>query len=955
LTINPDATVEPDESRDLPAAVGAFVAVSISEVRTGDLISIHISAARYDGLIVAERFRFATPSFHSLAQSGSKPGEKASLNAHIATSVVEEGDKLRSFLGGFPIVYSGGAATAEWLELLLGELPAAAVDFDDLVDLLHPEAAAVDLAASANKVGASPGSPENDSEFVGAVYQTLWEEFRLLQPDVAIEIIQRCQAMHWGSRPFFVQAGAASNFLGGVRLSTPGSDSPTDQRNDRRALRPLKSPRIVAESDVAATLVAACSVDGAGYEPRPEQVEMTEAVVQALEGEYHLLVEAGTGTGKSVAYLLPAAVRALRTGERVVVSTNTINLQEQLVQKDLPAVRELLQTYGPTGIRADVESLRWTALKGRRNYLCMQRFAAFRRTSLLTEAESRFIVRVLMWLSRGGGDRSGLRLSDEEDAIWNRLSAEGANCFAASSPFVRNGSCQLVRARFRAESAHLVVVNHSLLLSDASTDRHLLPAYDRLIVDEAHNLEDVATDQFGFHAGQREVAALLDTVAGRVRDRESGIVTEVRTATMSALSGDREYLESLLLDLTERVERARKLLPESFGIIASFAIQSGEADGEYDRRVLLTRGVRAQPDWSDGVEPAWENLGLALRQVEDGLERVAVAMADRLNDDSSDHEALLGTISGNQMSIRQVREHIDGVIYKHDDEHVAWLTVNRTGSGVTVASAPLNVGDTLNRRLFDPMSSVVLTSATLTSAGSFAYLRERLGLSEVEELALGYPFDYERAALLLVPSDMPDPTHSSYPSAVERAVIRLAGASDGRALVLFTSHAALRAVRQELIRSLAPRGIRVLVQGIDGTPKDLIADLRSNPRTVVCGTSSFWEGVDVVGEALSLLVITKLPFGVPSDPVFRARSELFDQPFMEYALPQAVLRFKQGFGRLIRHRADRGVVAVLDRRIRTKSYGRLFLKSLPPCSMREAKLEACERLVRDWLADRDVT
>jgi DNA polymerase-3 subunit epsilon/ATP-dependent DNA helicase DinG len=952
LSSYPDSIADRDGEAERSKGVPEFVAVAVyGGISKGTLEPLRIAASRYDGPVEADRFSrdIQTPS--ALGVSAFVPSSSSSTSEY-AEGLADAGDNLQAFVGESQLVYSGGAATADVLRVLLGELPQSAIDLDDLIFLMHPEAVAADLASLARLLGIGAHDPAACEDLTAAIYLRICAESALLPADIALEIVQRGQASQWPSRYFFAQAAANPNFAGRSHLvpSQPGNSD--DQLSARRGLRPLRSPRIIAESDVVATLVSACANDGAGYEPRPQQVEMTEAVVQALEGEYHLLVEAGTGIGKSIAYLLPAAVRALRTGERVVISTNTINLQEQLVQKDIPAVRRLLCDYGPTSIRPEAETLRWAALKGRRNYLCLQRFAALRRSALLSDTESRFVIRILMWLSRGGGDRSGLRLTDEEDAIWNRMNAEGANCFAASSAYVRNGSCQLAKARARAEAAHLVVVNHSLLLSDVSADRHLLPAYDRLVIDEAHNLEDVATDQFGFHAGQREVVALLDSVAARTRERETGLVTDVRLMAMTTAGPDRDFIDALLRDLVERVERARKLLPVSFGAVADFAASSGEVDGEYDRRLLLSKGVRAQPDWA-GVELAWENLSLALTQVEDGLERVGVAMANRPPDDGDDRDALLGAISGQALSIQLVRQGIEAIIHKHDEDSIAWLTVNRASNGVTAASAPLNVGETLKSHLFDHTSSVVMTSATLTSAESFAYIRERLGLSEVEELALGYPFDYERSALLLIPSDMPDPTHPGYQRALERAVSKLAGASEGRALVLFTSHAALRATRQELTRSLAPHGIRVLVQGIDGTPQDLISDLRSNPRTVVCGTSSFWEGVDVVGEALSLLVITKLPFSVPSDPVFRARSELFEQPFMEYALPQAVLRFKQGFGRLIRHRTDRGVVAVLDRRVRTKSYGRLFLKSLPPCTLREARLEACDRLVHDWLSLRD--
>jgi DNA polymerase-3 subunit epsilon/ATP-dependent DNA helicase DinG len=263
------------------------------------------------------------------------------------------------------------------------------------------------------------------------------------------------------------------------------------------------------------------------------------------------------------------------------------------------------------------------------------------------------------------------------------------------------------------------------------------------------------------------------------------------------------------------------------------------------------------------------------------------------------------------------------------------------------------VGEVLEDYLFGRKASVVLTSATLSTGGTFAYVKERLGVEDADELLLGSPFDYKRAALVLLPTDMPEPARREYQAAVDEAVVTLCTASKGRALVLFTSHSALRATHRAVKAKLERAGIKVLGQGIDGTPKELIAALKNDPQTVLLGTSSFWEGVDVVGEALSLLIITKLPFSVPTDPVFAARSGLFDEPFKDYALPQAVLRFKQGFGRLIRHKSDRGVLVALDRRLLSKNYGRAFLGSLPACSVSQAPLGHLPPLVARWLAGRD--
>jgi DNA polymerase-3 subunit epsilon/ATP-dependent DNA helicase DinG len=857
--------------------------------------------------------------------------------------------RIQELIGERPTVFSGAVAASAAIAATIGEREKL-FDVDELLDLFHPDLPLADLRTRAELLGVRSG-PDGYTEetLLADVFKLISDEAASLDPRILSEIVIRTAPTSWRLRHFFNRCLSGTPPLEPDPLGA-GIILPKAAITEAMPAEAKKQRRTMASADIVETLARVTSDSRSGYEPRPQQIEMATAVTQALADECHLVVEAGTGTGKSLAYLLPVACQALRTGERIVVSTNTINLQEQLTQKDLTAVRALLQDSGPQDLQERAGELRTTSLKGRRNYICLQRLAILRRTQTLTEVEVRFLVKLLLWLSRGGGDRAGLRLTEEEELLWSRYSADGTSCFAGANPFVRNGTCQLLQARRRAEAAHVVVVNHSLLLSDLAADRHILPGYDRLIIDEAHNLEDIATEQFGFHAGQGEINTLLDGILARGRERETGLVVDVRAATHAAQQApDAEHQERVLQGLIDWTDRARLLLPETFGVLIGFAHQHGSSDGEYDRRLLLTRGTRAQPEWTQ-VELSWENLRLAMIQIEDSLDRLGVALAERPGEAVGEREALLGSIAGQTLATRLLREGLESVLNRHDDQRIAWLTVNQNSGAVTVASAPLNVGDVLDSYLFSRKSTVVLTSATLSTNGTFDYVRGRLGLNEAEELALGSPFDYKQAALLLVPTDMPEPSSPSYQKALEEAIIELCLASEGRALVLFTSHAALRATHRGVRSRLGTGGVRVLAQGIDGPPQDLIKVLRTEGRTVVLGTSSFWEGVDVVGDALSLLIIAKLPFSVPSDPIFAARAELFDEPFREYALPQAVLRFKQGFGRLIRQKGDRGVVAVLDRRIRSKSYGRVFLQSLPPCTVRDLRSGEGAELIRAWLA-----
>ncbi|MFQ6020108.1 MAG: ATP-dependent DNA helicase, partial [Dehalococcoidia bacterium] len=645
-----------------------------------------------------------------------------------------------------------------------------------------------------------------------------------------------------------------------------------------------------------------------------------------------LMVEAGTGTGKSLAYLIPAACHALANGSRVVVSTATINLQEQLSGKDIAALKSLLQARPGPAEGGPARELRSAQLKGRRNYLCLRRFAAMQGAAALSDDEAKLMARLLIWLVEAeSGDRSELNLSPAEEALWPRLSAEGMDCQAQNCPFVAEGTCFLHRARRRAEAAHIVVVNHALLLSDVAVGGYLLPPYDNLIVDEAHHLEEEATRRFGFSAREEDVLDLLE----RCARLEPQVRASLRGAAQ-ALSPS-AHLVGIGTALAGAAQSARPRVGELAETARAFLRQhaaEGGGSSDYDARLLIDRAMRIQPDWSQ-VEIAWDNLRLALTNVLRLLESLTQGLTEAEGSGLLDHELLAAEAGALQQEGGALLEGLGAAIESDDAERIVWLEEDRQRGSLTLAWAPLSVAEALRDRLYADKNAVMLTGATLTTARAgadgegFEYVRERLGLDDAHELSLGSSFDYERAALVLVPEDMPEPNQPGYLETMAQAISDLARASQGRALVLFTAHSSLRAAHPRVRSALQGEGIDVLGQGIDGRPSRLLQALRTNPRTVLLGTASFWEGVDVAGEALSLLVIARLPFSVPTEPVFAARSALYDDPFHQYALPQAVLRFKQGFGRLIRTKYDRGVVAVLDRRIVSKRYGSAFLDALP--------------------------
>jgi DNA polymerase-3 subunit epsilon/ATP-dependent DNA helicase DinG len=669
------------------------------------------------------------------------------------------------------------------------------------------------------------------------------------------------------------------------------------------------------------------------FEERQEQREMAEAVREAMLAG-HWLIEAGTGVGKSLAYLIPAALHALKNGERVVISTNTINLQEQLLKKDIPALKRILKA---AGVIEDESELRASLLKGRANYLCVRRWTASYGQYMADPDFASLASSMLLWLPKTEtGDRSELSLDHQDYLTWQRFSAADTDCLQRPNRYVRGGQCFLARARRAAETAHIVIVNHALLLADIAAGGSALPPFDHLIVDEAHNLEDTATRQFGGSASRRSVSEALEGIhRPRGRDhREGGVATLLKAFPEGGA------LQMAGAGLEAAVERAQAVNLPLFEALALETPRTGEDD-----RLLVDRSTRARPSWTN-VENACAELDVALKDV---CARAETAIAAVKGDAPVEEpDALAGEIETAARKVEDLRLLLSQLVNTQDDLRIVWIARERDRTA-SINAAPLNVGPTLWEELFSKKRSVVATSATLSAAGDMNFAARSLGIERPRTLQLGSPYDYKRSTLLAAFTDIPEPSAPEWAAAVAAAVTKLVTASDGRALVLFTSHASLQAVDRLAREDIENAGISVLAQGTDGTPRQLIDQLIANPKTVILGTSSFWEGVDVRGKALSMLVICRLPFAVPTDPVQRARAEQHESPFAQYSLPSAILRFRQGFGRLIRDREDHGVVAVLDRRIYEKRYGQDFVDALPRCTAIKADTDTVAARAREWL------
>ena len=678
-----------------------------------------------------------------------------------------------------------------------------------------------------------------------------------------------------------------------------------------------------------------------GFEHRPEQEEMLAGVTKAMYHNQHLVVEGGTGVGKSMAYLLPAALFAISKGQRVVISTNTINLQEQLMNKDIPALTEVLEQSG----LVEKGVLKAALLKGRTNYLCLRRWNHLARSDSPTVDDARLLAKTSVWMQNTtSGDRAEINLAGRDAGSWSHISA-GEKGFC---PGLRDGSpCFLRAARERAEQAHIVVVNHALLLSDLARGGGLIPEYQHLVIDEAHNLEDEATRQFGFIVSQDK----LD----EVWEPQIRLTTQIRQAMAAEglASSVRQEAETAVSGVEGEGPKVRQIWARLWAEVERFqANQKSGSQDSNDPQLLITSQIRNTQSWTD-LHLAWENLDVGLQQAAQNVGRLHRFLESTKLPAATDQPALIMETANLMDDVETLRDQFSSILGNPLDDDIHWVSNDqmRGNPAISLNSAPLDISSTLAADLFQHKDSVVLTSATLSTEGSFEYFKSRVGVGgDSQELLVGSPFDYQKAALLLIPEDMPPPNSDRYVDAMVKVLTDLGTAMKGRTMALFTSYASLRAVAQRLRAPLMGEGIQVLAQSVDGSAQQLMTRFAEEPDSVLLGTSSFWEGVDLPSGMLKALVLTRLPFQVPTDPIVKARSNQYDEPFNQFSVPQAVLRFRQGFGRLIRNKEDKGTIVIMDNRITGKSYGNSFLRSIPPCTLKPSSLTNIGQLAAQWIA-----
>ncbi|MFN2582803.1 MAG: ATP-dependent DNA helicase [Candidatus Dormibacteria bacterium] len=647
---------------------------------------------------------------------------------------------------------------------------------------------------------------------------------------------------------------------------------------------------------------------GRPHEHRHVQVEMARAVAQTLERRRRLMVEAGTGVGKSLAYLVPLTLWAARGQRRAVVATNTVTLQEQLIEHDLPAVAHLVDPPVTTAI-----------LKGRSHYISLRRWSRFlaqpdvdgRRVDV---DAIRFKLKLLVWLTHTQtGDRAELRLPAEEEPYWQRVASDRDDCLGAACVNWATRRCHMVRARDRAAVAAIIVTNQALLLADAERQGQVLAPFDALIVDEAHQLEAAATRQLGAAVRALDVTLVLDRIP-------------VKNAT----------------ELWTAVERERSAVARVFGDAKAFIAEHLGMERAGNARMALNDSVRADARYSTLNRSArhavstMRELALLLQHhtASSEVEQTLLPQPDRADDE----------IEVAAVACTELAAAIERVLCVPRSGYVTWLELR--AEHAELHEAPVSVAEPLRERVYDRCDSVVLTSATLAIADSFDFMRRRTGIGDgAEELALPSPFDYLRNALCVLTGGVPPYDDPQHDDVVAELVRSIAERLDGHTLVLFTGYGPLRRVHALIHERLQRKGIALLGQGLDGTRRQILRSFLEDPRTVLLGTSSFWEGVDIPGERLRCVVIHKLPFAVPTDPLVRARTDGLRDPFSQYVLPMAVIQLRQGFGRLIRGASDRGAVVLCDERLSARDYGEVFLRALPPAEQVRAPAADAAALV----------
>jgi DNA polymerase-3 subunit epsilon/ATP-dependent DNA helicase DinG len=853
---------------------------------------------------------------------------------------------LRNFIGQFPLLGHNISFDVGFLQKHGLALHNPTLDTYELASVLMPTAPRYNLTSLSEQLGSSDLTDAHralsDTIATCNIYWILWNKLLNLPLNVLQEIVNASAGMNWEARLPFEAALAIRVKTAMVSGEDLSFDEPFEASTDEwELLRPNAEYQLLDADELAAIIEPGGLIENIipGYESRQSQVRMLKTVTNALSSEQHLIIEAPTGTGKSIAYAIPAIYWAAANNERVVISTATIALQDQLIRQDIPLLQEVL------GI-----DFKAAVMKGRSNYLCPRRLRTLRRRPPTSIEELRVLAKILVWLQEEGasGDKGDISLrGGAEQITWVRLSAQDEGCTRGRCESQMHGACPFYKARRAAEAAHIIIVNHSLLLSDVTIGNRVLPDYRYLIIDEAHHLEDATTNGLSTRLDRNSLRRRFADLG----DNQKGMLGDLLAATKDKIPA-RYYnqMAEYVAMVASAVKQMEFHVDAYFNQLLGF-VRSNARRSDFMPSLRITDNMRENRNWLQ-IQERWDGLKEFTQTISKAMNTIVKGLKSLESYNIDDFDDLVSSVQTAARHLQAIHEQLDAFTTIPADNTIYWCEVSQDNRNLTINAAPLHVGPLIKKHLWDAKNSAVLTSATMSIANSFHFIRDRLSAEthEVDELTVESPFDYRSSTLVYIPTDIPEPNdRQRYQLMAERGIIELATALDGRLLGLFTSYEQLRQTAQNITPRLALGGISVYDQSSGSSRQLLIENFKTSEKAVLLGTRSFWEGVDLPGEDLQALVIARLPFAVPSDPIFAARSETFENSFMEYAVPEAVLRFRQGFGRLIRRRTDRGVVAVFDRRIISKRYGQAFLDSLPDCEVMRGPLSKLPEVARRWM------
>jgi ATP-dependent DNA helicase DinG len=699
------------------------------------------------------------------------------------------------------------------------------------------------------------------------------------------------------------------------------------------------------------------------FEEREEQMEMITHICDTFNNDALALIEAGTGVGKTLAYLIPAVKWTITNNEKVVISTNTINLQEQLLYKDIPDLEKIM------GVEFS-----YILLKGRGNYICFNRLYEAQQElfSLIDEEEFEQFNAIVEWLRTTEEESLSHLPFIPKSSLWDKINSQTGTCVGGTCDYFSR--CPVNRVRRDAAKAHIIVTNHHYLFADAQlgeSNASLLPPYRRVIFDEAHNLEDSATSFFTRTVKLSTTLRLLGRIYGKTGKNKGYLVYLQKKKVFAGSRELQEIMERIIplrsstIDLFNKFEEFfSQIQGENWGgailgaqtglptvapsglLPAGLPSGTSGASGAPGASVVEIHGdVQNHPFWRNTILPSLDHFYRGCSQLAQDLFGIRETLAS-VHDERAQRQ-VDGFISG----LIDISSTIDRFLGEDDENWVRWIE-NRREIGIVVSM--VEVGDVLNELVFSKMHSCILTSATLTVGGNFEFLKSRLSLGRTDmEVSLSSPFDYEHQMKVIIPNDVPAPGKPRYTEFLGGCILSLLKKTSGKAFVLFTSYKTLNSVHDSIKDELLQSGFVIFKQGEDSR-RNLLDNFKSDIHSVLFGTESFWEGVDAPGETLQCVIITKLPFKVPSEPIIRARFEKIRQqggnPFLDYYTPLAVIKLRQGIGRLIRNRSDRGIIAIFDTRILVKSYGSLFLSSMPTTNVYRGPLQDTLNEVEGFLS-----